>query len=73
MAIPPHIMIQPFHQNVKDFIRDGNVSLPQTINQTGTTDLGINKSFKATLGFFKTINGGATIVKMKKRRICHDF
>jgi hypothetical protein len=61
----PHIMIQPEHKNVQNFVQQGNVSLPATINHSGVTDLGINKTFKGTMGYLKTINGGAALVKMK--------
>ena len=61
----PHLMITPFHKNIQEFIKQGNMSLPRHINPAGVTDLGIKKTFKGTTSSMKTINSAAEIVKME--------
>ena len=61
----PHILIQPDNSDVQKFVHSGKVKLPTTINPSGPTDLGIDKTFEGTMGVFKTVNGGATMVNLK--------
>ncbi len=61
----PHILIQPDNPDVQRFVHSGKVKLPTTINPRGPTDLGIEKTFKGTMGVFKCVNGGATMVNLK--------
>ncbi len=61
----PHILIQPDNPDVQKFVRGGKVKLPTTINPSGPTDLGIEKTFKGTMGVFKCVNGGATMVNLR--------
>lgn len=59
----PHRFITPKGSRIKQFAGDGkNLKLPSKINQTGYTDLGINKTFKGSNSSFRNFHTGNSVV-----------